>query len=293
MLGMIFIFTEDGNVLVRCMNLCKNKHRTLYTGDLSDWDAKSALKKYGKCIMVCYSGCIITSVSQETDPLLSREICDSDNFLSSLQDGTQNLLFVNVNEVEPVRARLRQSDAVLLQEQLSDSPNDFIFPELRIANLSDEKLSRFLLQKLKEKIVITVVIVFALVSVSYGISASIGKQNAELSIQLSKNRKEAGKADDKERNRNNLYSKMTAAVSRDAIYAFDRIVVSLPPEIRLTSAVAQSDILTVEGVFESSDALSETMKSISRQAFVEDIEASRIDTDSKGNRIFTLKIWLR
>ena len=293
MLGMIFIFTEDGNVLVRCMNLCKNKHRTLYTGDLSDWDAESALKKYGKCIMVCYSGYIITSVSQETDPLLSREICDSDNFLFSSQDGTQNLLFVNVNDVEPVRGRLRQSEAVLLQEVLSDSPDDFIFPELRIANLSDEKLSRFLLQKLKEKIVITVVIVFALVSVSYGISASIGKQNAELSIQLSKNRKEAGKADDKERNRNKLYSKMTAAVARDAIYTFDRIVVSLPPEIRLTSAVAQSDILTVEGVFESSDALSETMKSISRQAFVEDIEASRIDTDSKGNRIFTLKIWLR
>ena len=138
-----------------------------------------------------------------------------------------------------------------------------------------------------------VVIVFTFVSVSYGISASIGKQNAELSIQLSKNRKEAGKADDKERNRNKLYSKMTAAVDRDAIYAFDRIVVSLPSEIRLTSAVAQSDILTVEGVFESSDALSETMKSISRQAFVEDIEASRIDIDSKGNRIFTLKIWLR
>ena len=181
----------------------------------------------------------------------------------------------------------------MLQEVLSDSPDDFIFPELRIANLSDEKLSRFLLQKLKEKIVITVFIVFTFVSVSYGISASIGKQNAELSIQLSKNRKEAGKADDKERNRNKLYSKMTAAVDRDAIYAFDRIVVSLPSEIRLTSAVAQSDILTVEGVFDSSDALSETMKSISRQAFVEDIEASRIDTDSKGNRIFTLKIWLR
>ena len=164
---------------------------------------------------------------------------------------------------------------------------------MRIETLSDEKLFRFLLQKLKERIVVIVVIVFALVSASYMFTDYIEKQNTELSSQISKNRKEVGKADDKERTRNRLYSKMDSAVAKDVIYALDRIVVLLPAEIRLTSAEAQSDILTIEGVFESSDALSETIKSVSRQAFVADIEASRIDTDSNGNRIFTLRIWLQ
>ena len=293
MLELIFIFTKDGNVLVRCMHQYKNKHRTLYIGDISEWDVEVALKKYGKCIRVCYAGCIITSVNKETDPLLSREISDSDNFLSSSQDGIQDLLFVNINEIEPVRTILRQADAILLQELLSDSPDDFTFSELRIEALSDEKLFRFLLQKLKERIVVIVVIVFALVSVSYMFSDYIEKQNTELSTQISKNRKVVGKADDKERTRNRLYSKMASAVDEDVIFALDRIVVLLPAEIRLTSAEAQSDILKIEGVFESSDALSETIKSVNRQTFVADIEASRIDTDSNGNRIFTLRVWLQ
>ena len=185
------------------------------------------------------------------------------------------------------------ADAILLQELLSDSPDDFTFSELRIEALSDEKLFRFLLQKLKERIVVIVVIVFALVSVSYMFSDYIEKQNTELSTQISKNRKVVGKADDKERTRNRLYSKMASAVDEDVIFALDRIVVLLPAEIRLTSAEAQSDILKIEGVFESSDALSETIKSVNRQTFVADIEASRIDTDSNGNRIFTLRVWLQ
>ena len=111
--------------------------------------------------------------------------------------------------------------------------------------------------------------------------------------EIAEKKNEAVKFDDKMRNLNRLYSKMSVAAAQEAIYTFDKIVLSLPSEIRLTSVVVKEHSLIVEGTFISSDALTELMKSIIQKEYVEDIEASRIDTDSKGNRVFTLKVWLR
>ena len=47
----------------------------------------------------------------------------------------------------------------------------------------------------------------------------------------------------------------------------------------------------IEGVFDSSESLSELMKDVGTSEGVKGIEADRIDMDTKGNRIFTLRIW--
>ena len=101
MLGLIIIFTEDGGLSVRCTNLGR-KQKVIYEGDFSEWNIKPILNKYGNCVRVCYTGSRIISVSIAEVPLLVKEITDSSDFLWTIMEGQQKLLFININDIGDV-----------------------------------------------------------------------------------------------------------------------------------------------------------------------------------------------
>lgn len=295
MLEIIIRYTETGDILALCRQRRGSVSAHVYEGDFREWNVAAALKKHGKCIKLCYSGVIVSSVDKENDPLIVREIMESGHFIcNDSQNDGRKLLFVRQDDLETVRNVLAQAGAVVIQEILSECTGEMRFPKLRLLGLTDDKLYKYILHIMKTYMLAASLTLLGISLASYIVSDYYDDRNAALRAEMAKTRKEAGKADTKARNMERLYSRMGVNVSPKMLYVFDRSVLSLMSrQIQITFMTVNGNVLTIEGVFESSSALAETMKEIRMDESVDDIEASRIDTDNAGNRVFTLRIWLR
>lgn len=293
MLELIICLKEQDAAFVICRRVKGSVSEILHEGEAYTLDMSSIVRKYGRCMMIAYWGPKISIINKTLDPLLAREITESSNFLwneSSCQ--SDSLLFIHVNDLSYIRSCMHKAGVVVLQEHLTDKPEEISIPPLRIQSLPDEKLFRLILQKIKDRLLLLSSVILLMVSISYYISQRFVKEIDTINMDIVKMRQKAGKAEVESRNLGKLYSIMEPQLNSNAIYALDKMVVEMPSDIKLSSMEALGDMLKIEGHFSSSDDLSFFIRSVRKKELTRDVETSRIETDSKGNRLFTLKLWL-
>lgn len=294
MLELIVKYSNEHPICVVCHHVRKNRRIPVYEGEFFAWNLASALKRYGRCVMVGHTGSIVMSVNKNDDQLLLKEITGSGAFLWNDGSVTKgSLLFAACHELEPTRTFLKKAGCEIIQELLFDVLDDPLFPELNLKSLSDQKLYRWLLQKLKMHLLVISSCIMVMVLTSYLISEHIAAENSRLYKRVSVSHRVSGQEEAKIRNMDKLRSRMENPIHPNSIYSFDKIALVIPAGIKFTALDVSGNIMMIEGTFDSSEALSGLMKSVSQNQDVKDIDADRIDVDSKGKRIFTLKIWLQ
>lgn len=292
-MDLIICLREQDVASITCRRTKGSVYEILYEGDAYTWDMSSIISKYGRCLRVCYRGPCISVINKTLDPLLAREITESSDFLwNSSSDQSDSLLFIHVNDLSHIRSRMQRAGAVILQEHLTDQSGEVSIPPLEMQALPDEKLFRLMLQMIKERLLLCSSVVLLLVSISYFISRHFAEETDRINMEIVSMRQKAGKAEIESRNLGKLYSIMEPPVNSNIIYALDRIVINMSSSIQLASVEARGDMLKIEGYFLSSDDLSAFIRSVRKTDLTRDVETSRIETDSKGNRMFTLNLWL-
>ena len=292
MLELIVNYSKEHPVYVVCRDVRKRRRLPVYEGDLAEWNPSPVLKRYGRCIRVGYAGSVVMSVNRNADPLLSKEITDSEAFLWNEWQGAEDtLLFATRHELEKTRTFLNKAGCVIMQELLFDEFDDLSFPDLKLKLLSDEKLCRWMLQELKRSLLLLSFSILVIAVTGYIVGEHIAVENSELHGKISVHKKESGQAETKTRNLDRLKSRMESPINPQSIYVFDKVALVIPDGIKFTSVDISGNTMMIEGVFDSSESLSELMKDAGTSEGVKGIEADRIDMDTKGNRIFTLRIW--
>ena len=292
MLELIVKYSKEHHLSVVCRYACKSRQITVYEGDFFEWDLPPALKRYGRCIKVGYAGSVVMSVSKNDNPLLTKEITGSGAFLWNEESCVEgSLLFADCHDLESARVCLNKAGAVIMQELLFDGSENLSFPELKLVSLPDEKLYRWLLQEMKSHLLLISLGILVIAMSGHLVAEHIAAENSELHSRISINKKESGQAEVKVRNLDRLCSRMDGPINPQSIYVFDMVAFVIPDGIKFTSIDVSGNAMMIEGVFDSSESLSELMKDVSRSEGVKGIEADRIDMDNKGNRIFTLRIW--
>lgn len=293
MIELIVNFKADNTISIMCRYLYRNKQKYIYNGNFLAWDISPVLKRYGKCVKVAYAGSKIMSINKINDSLLIKHIMCAETFLwNDAQSDDETMLFISNDEIMNIRSCLFKHGVVILQELLYESPENVRFPDLTIRSLNDEKLHQYILYKIRRLLPFILIMVLLFYVLSHSVSKSIEVENAEMYGMILKSKRESGQNDIKLRMIDRLRSKMALPIYTDAIYAFDSAVLAIPKDIKLTSMTISENVMMLDGILESSESLAETMSIVSQSDYIKDIEVSRIDTDSKGNRVFTLKLWL-
>lgn len=294
MLELIVSYSKEHPVYVVCRDVRKGRRLPVYEGNLTEWNPSPVLKRYGRCIRVGYAGSVVMSVNRNADPLLSKEITDSETFLWNVWPGAEDtLLFATSHELDMTRTFLNKAGCVIMQELLFDESDDPSFPDLKLKFLSDEKLCRWMLQELKRSLLLLSFSILVIAVTGYIVGEHIAAENSELHGRISIHKKESGQAEAKTRNLDRFRSRMGSPINPQSIYVFDKVALVIPEGVKFTSVDISGNTMMIEGVFDSSESLSELMKDAGTSEGVKGIEADRIDMDTKGNRIFTLRIWMQ